>query len=267
MNYSQSVRGIDLDLGKINGELARLPMPSRATQLESDIERIFQEIQNLESTVTELTVYQERLVQVQHDLDELGNPRDMQTQQKGIASQRASLETEQSARLWEKQELVEQQDEYEHRLLAFDGLDKEIEETNHKVEQHREAHEVYIANQKTAQTEPERRATVELVSQHMENATRQHQELDAKFKQAQEAYDADIHKSVRQKVEQNNARIVQTTTEIKGWQNEEITTSDEYASLQQVQQEWGGCLQRSNTFRKTGEGFRFYSKGYSSSRA
>ena len=231
----KSRESADDEISKLNQKLSRLPQPVRAAELAAEIKTCQEEQAALQQRSQQLAHAPETLEKTQTALTELGNPREEQARQRGIAQQRPNLELNQSRQRQEQQEQQARLKVQQDALRVHDGLDQEIQAVKDCLSRAKADYMAYLSHEKAAQALEQRQQSLAQARAQQVSMQQAFAERTAQRDQAKQSFDRPRYESLYKEREQNKREKVRLETLITSLQGQENQKDNELTDLFEVE--------------------------------
>ena len=202
------------DLTRLQERLRRLPSEDdlhrasdRSARCQGGWEEARAEVAALETAPGNV----ERLDQT---LASLGDPRSEYQIHEHSVKQREDVQGKRVAVDVERQQLAEQMAHIDEELSAYADLDRALGETRKAREQHRQAHDTYVANLNTAKQYEARQLRLQEVTKELQSLQVRLEELEEEHRSVSAGYDAEQHNRAKQQVSQLGNELAKAESQL-----------------------------------------------------
>ncbi len=257
----QAYERLNKQHNKLNRQLTRLPQPSRADELATEVGEADAQRTSFEQQVAALADAPAELARLQAALAKLNNPRTKQAAQQAIADERGKLEKEQRAEKARQTKLLSEQAKQQGGLEQFATLDDELDETKKALKTNKKAYQQYIAYEKVGGTRTGHEKTVLDLNEARSKQEESVEEIESAHALAATEYDGDAHDEAKEEAQETNERTVELRTQIESNNRQLKQAKKELTNLKAQQK----ALNKANIdvarYERLSETFRFVRDG------
>lgn len=258
---NQSRRQLGQQLYATQARIAKLPRPEREQEIAGEINNLRAAIADWHNQVESLRDAPQRVILLQTQLRELGNPRQKQQLLKAKTEGRQTAEKKLAAHEKRQDRLQKDRSETDAALQAYAALERTIAEQHSLRSQYESDHYQYLSHQQLAQTLPERQDELARLANQKQNETNERDEILADLATVQANYNETQHQALSDESRQLMAQQAQLIERLN-YQNMRVTElKDDLAHLGQLQvelsaasekeQEWAELVKDMEFMRKT----------------